>query len=140
MATEDTEIKKLELQVRLAELENERLRLLASTPKTAIGKKGSIHQLSLVKASDPWRPLMEQYARDRQQISIPDLIAELFDVPHARQSRQDYQRVAEILRSMGYERHRQRQGDGSCRRYWFAPKGHEWGRLPFSTNYGWRLG
>ena len=102
MATENIEVRKLELQVRLAELENERLRLLAAGPRASRQKKGSANQLSLVKVSDPWRPLMEDYARDRRQISIPDLLAELFDIPHGRQNRRDYQRVAEILRSMGY--------------------------------------
>jgi len=66
---------------------------------------------------DPWWNPLVSYCRQWQTVNIPDFMAEVLKIELGRQSRQDHQRLADMLRRLGYSRKRERI-DGQCKRVW----------------------
>ena len=58
------------------------------------------------QGDDPWRAKIASWCEERKKVEVADVLSEALDRPLSQQSKQDEQRVAVVLRDLGYERTR----------------------------------
>jgi predicted P-loop ATPase len=58
------------------------------------------------QGDDPWRAKIASWCEDRAKVEVADVLSDALDRPLSQQSKQDEQRVAVVLRDLGYDRTR----------------------------------
>lgn len=79
--------------------------------------------------TDPWDDAIHDYVARRERVTIPEILEEALDVPAARQTQAESNRVARTLRRLGWERRQvrvidDRTGEG-VRRWVYEPPREE---------------
>jgi predicted P-loop ATPase len=59
---------------------------------------------------DPWEEVVGRWIEDRQSASVSEVLSICLDKPQAQWTQVDKNRVARCLRTLGWERYRERRG------------------------------
>jgi predicted P-loop ATPase len=68
-------------------------------------------------SGDPWDDLVATFVAQFQSVTVHDVLTEAVFVPTERQGQVEQNRIARILTSLGWEKHRARDGNARSNRY-----------------------
>jgi predicted P-loop ATPase len=71
--------------------------------------------------ADPWESIVGEWLALRSRATITDILGDCLAIPKERQDKRSANRVAAVLRRMGWQNTRQRDAAGTSVRVWGAP-------------------